>query len=164
MRPSSGSWLLNEAKGDQEEELVERQRRTRVCQAAWFYHSERDDIGYSQARPISTLYYGIRPPQVPRYLDCSGLAITCYWVAGLAGYLGAENTTGYGNTWSLNRHGVAVTRDELRPSDLVFYGDCSHVAIYVGDGRVISHGSWPGPLLLATNYRSDYHSSRSYLP
>lgn len=158
-----GRWLLNEAKADLLEAEQEQQRRERVRQACFFYYSERDDIGYSQARPIPTLYYGIRPPAVPRNLDCSGLAITVYWVAGCVSYLGAENTTGYGNTWSLARHGVQITIPELRVGDLVFYGSISHVAIYVGNGQVVSHGSWPGPLLLPVTYRP-LHSCRSYLP
>jgi peptidoglycan hydrolase-like protein with peptidoglycan-binding domain len=159
-----GRWLLNEAKTDLLEQQAEQQRRERVRQACHFYYSERDDIGYSQARPIPTVYHGIRPPQVPRYLDCSGLAITVYWVAGVLSYLGAQNGAGYGNTWSLARYGVLVKPDELRPADLVFYGsDLGHVAIYVGDGRVVSHGSWPGPLLLPWDYRG-VHSCRSYLP
>lgn len=159
-----GRWLLNEAKGDLLEAEREQQKRERVRQACFFYYSERDDIGYSQSRPIPTVYHGIRPPQIPRYLDCSGLAITVYWVAGELAALGARNGTGYGNTWSLASYGTLISSDDLRPADLVFYGsDLGHVAIYVGDGRVVSHGSWPGPLLLPWNYRG-VHSCRSYLP
>jgi cell wall-associated NlpC family hydrolase len=53
--------------------------------------------------------------------------------------------------WALAHAGVAlprtsqsqraasrpVTAAELRPGDLVFYYDASHVGIYVGDGQVI---------------------------
>ena len=159
-----GRWLLNEARADLLEAERERQVRARVVQAAHFYYSERDAIGYSQARPVPTIYYGLRPPQVPRYLDCSGLALTCYWVAGCLPVLGREHQGGYGNTWSLTRYGVQVTVDELRPADFVFYGsDVGHMAVYVGSGRVVSHGSWPGPLLLPVGYR-EINSCRSYLP
>lgn len=158
-----GRWLLNEAAADLQFNEVEKQRRQRVVQAAFFYYSERYQLGYSQARPIPTVYYGTHPPELPRSLDCSGLAITCYWVPGLIGYLGLRNMGGYGNTWSLDDYGTQISVPELRLGDLTFYGNLSHVAIYVGGGRVISHGSAAGPLLLPYNYRP-LTKCRSYLP
>ena len=48
-------------------------------------------------------------------------------------------------------------------ADLVFYGDpISHVAIYVGNGQVVSHGHDPVQLE-SIDYRSDRAQIRSYL-
>lgn len=153
-----GRWLLVEAKED-----LRPDPRENVVQTAFWYYGQRYKIRYSKSRPIQTVYYGIRPPETPRELDCSGLAITCYWVNLLAHFLGDENAHGFGNTWSLARHGKSVSTHDLRPGDLVFYySDCSHVAVYVGGGRVISNGHYPMGL-----YFLDYApiwGCRSYLP
>lgn len=137
--------------------------RARVVEAARFYLKHAREIHYSQSRPVITVSRNIRPPDIPPYLDCSGLAITCYWVAGLADRLGQENSRGYGNTWSLADHGRPVKAAELKPGDLVFYGNCSHVAVYEGNGKVITNGHYPMSRERLM-YRGDYYSARAYLP
>lgn len=137
--------------------------RERVVDAARFYLKHAREIHYSQSRPIITISRDIRPPDTPPYLDCSGLAITCYWVAGVEDELGSENAHGWGNTWSLADHGKYVAVKDLRPGDLVFYGRCSHVAVYEGGGKVISNGHYPMSRERLT-YRGDYWGARSYLP
>lgn len=136
--------------------------RDLVCEAARFYLEHARQIAYSQARPIPTLAHGISPPDIPNALDCSGLAITAYWIPGLIDKLGWQNSNGYGNTWTLAAHGHAVRSDQLKPGDLVFYGACSHVAIYEGGGKVITNGSYPMSRQRLM-YRHDYWGSRSYL-
>ena len=152
-----GRWLLVEAQND-----LKPDPREKVVQTAYWYYGQRMKIAYNQSRPILTVYYGIRPPEAPKYLDCSGLAITCYWVNGLAHFLGDENAHGFGNTWSLARHGKGVSVHDLRAGDLVFYyTDCSHVAVYAGGGKVVSNGHFPMGL-----YPVDYApvwGARSYL-
>lgn len=134
-----GRWLLTEAIDD-----LKPDPREKVAQTALWYYGQRTRIAYSQARPIQTVYYGIRPPEIPRVLDCSGLAITCYWVNGLAYKLGDENAHGFGNTWTLAKYGSTVLQGNLKPGDLVFYyADCHHVAVYVGNGKVVSNGHYP---------------------
>lgn len=153
-----GRWLLTEAAND-----LRPDPRALVRDTALWYYGQRNQIRYSQTRPIPTVSQGIRPPAIPRVLDCSGLAITCYWVHGLHPHLGDENAHGWGNTWSLYRHGRPVSLDSLRPADFVFYySSCSHVAIYVGDGRVVSNGHHPMGLY-TVRYASIY-GARSYLP
>lgn len=160
-----GRWLFLEQKRELEEQAAQQKDpRFKVTQAAWFYHGERDSIGYSQARPVPTIFYGIRPPQTPSYLDCSGLAATCYWLAGQAALLSPLANAGWGNTWEFARHGRLISVSSLRPGDLVYYGsNLGHMAVYVGGGKVISHGSAPGPLLLPTGYRT-VNQCRAYLP
>lgn len=134
----------------------------RVANTALWYFNNSASIRYSQARPISTITQGIRPPKLPYALDCSGLVITCYWQNGLADKLGAENAKGYGNTWTLWRHGEKISSSQLKSGDLVFYGNCSHVAVYVGDGMVVSHGSYP-MRHVSYRYRHDIYGYRRYL-
>jgi cell wall-associated NlpC family hydrolase len=71
----------------------------------------------------------------PDAYDCSGLTMAAWSRAGVGLPHNAaqqRNVTRY------------VDRSELRPGDLVFYyGDLSHVAIYVGDGWIVD-ASQPG--------------------
>lgn len=153
-----GRWLLVQAKQD-----LKPDPRELVVQTAYWYYGQRARIAYSEDRPIPTVYYGIKPPQIPSHLDCSGLAITCYWVNGLAAVLGDENAHGFGNTTSLARHGKVISSSTARPGDLIFYyPGCSHVAVYVGHGRVISNGHYP--MGLYDMHYAPIWGARSYLP
>lgn len=66
----------------------------------------------------------------PNSFDCSGLMM---WVWGKAGVsLPHSSRAQYG-------YGVHVSKSELRPGDLVFYGHpIHHVGIYVGNGQYIA--------------------------
>lgn len=154
---SYGGWLLTEAVQDQKPDP-----RDAIVRTGFWYYSQRTKIDYEQYRPITTVWYGIKPPSTPKYLDCSGFFITTYWANGLAAKLGRENAQGFGNTWSLSGYGTPVAIPQLRPGDAVFYGNCSHVALYAGGGSVISMGSYPMKYLPVT-YRSVW-GCRSYLP
>ncbi len=80
--------------------------------------------------------YGI-PPDTGIYgFDCSGLTEYAYARAGIA--IGGTSR----DQWWRNR-GKTVARGDLRPGDLVFWGSGSaytsiyHVALYIGDGKVV---------------------------
>jgi peptidoglycan DL-endopeptidase CwlO len=65
----------------------------------------------------------------PNSFDCSGLTMASWKAAGV----GLPHSAAL--QWAQVRH---VPRAELKPGDLVFYyGNIHHVAIYIGDGRVI---------------------------
>jgi Putative peptidoglycan binding domain/NlpC/P60 family len=139
--------------------------RTATVDAARFWHQRRGAIAYSQARPFELA----KPPEVPRRTDCSGFVSICH----LAG--GAKNPNvqegkrlpwnGAGYTGTLLAGGRRCRVEELRPGDLVFYGftktpspafpldSPTHVALWLGDGNVMSHGREEGPELLAYTYR-----------
>jgi cell wall-associated NlpC family hydrolase len=73
---------------------------------------------------------------------------------------GAHWRAGY--TGTQFAHGRRVVHDyNLRIGDLIFYGGSStvpeHVAMYVGGGKVFSHGGEGGPYILALDYRPDRH-------
>lgn len=108
--------------------------------------------------------------QYPEYADCSAFATWTAWDASRWKHLtdiynGAAWTGGY--TGTLCAHGVRVDESTLLSADLVFYGGSlsvpEHVAVYIGAGRVISHGSEAGPLLLGIDYRPDRIQERRYV-
>lgn len=104
------------------------------------------------------------PPAYPHWEDCSSYATWCYWVAKLRDPNGM-NYNGFGYTGTQINNGRRLyTMAQVRDGDLIFYGrnGISHVAIYVGNGRVVSHGSESGPLLLSMYYRSDLRFAHTY--
>ena len=113
--------------------------------------------------------YGVKhhvmPPSVPPYEDCSSFATWCYWVAKAADPNGL-GYNGYGFTGTLASHGRSTTVAAAQRGDLILYGrgyPYSHVVVYIGNGKAISHGSERGPSLVNVYYRSDLRSVRSYL-
>lgn len=100
--------------------------------------------------------------EFPAYADCSSSTTWMLWDATrrykLPDFVNGQGWKA-GYTGTQQDHGRRVgTNEKKLPGDLVFYGDqgggvAQHVAIYVGDGKVISHGSEPGPFLLPWNYR-----------
>jgi cell wall-associated NlpC family hydrolase len=65
----------------------------------------------------------------PNSFDCSGLTMASWKAAGV----GLPHSAAL--QWAQVTH---VPRDQLRPGDLVFYyGNIHHVAIYIGEGKVI---------------------------
>lgn len=147
--------------------IAQRQRaRKRVVAAAYLGLHNAQRIHYTQGpqrwegiAKHRRAYRGEYPTQA----DCSAFATWCLWDATLRyrlpDFVNGEAWTG-GYTGTQQDHGKRVparTRSML-PGDLVFYGDqgggvAEHVAVYVGNGLVVSHGSEGGPYLLAWNYR-----------
>ncbi|MGW3690123.1 C40 family peptidase [Streptomyces sp. NPDC005125] len=70
----------------------------------------------------------------PSSFDCSGLVQYAYRRAGI---------TLPRTTWDQINAGQRVSTNSLRPGDLVFYRSAAHVAIYVGNGRIV-HAPRPG--------------------
>lgn len=139
-------------------------QRERAVATAILGYNKNYLIHYTQG---SSRMYGVRhrvkPPNVPPYEDCSSFVTWCYWVAG-APDPNHLNYSGYGFTGTLASHGVQTY--SFKPGDLCFYGygpPYSHVTIYIGNNRAISHGSERGPNLVVFNYRRDYRQTRSYL-
>lgn len=69
----------------------------------------------------------------PTASDCSGLTMQCYAKIGISLPHKASMQANYGR---------AVSYDEMQPGDLIFYGGSSyssiyHVALYIGDGKII---------------------------
>lgn len=100
--------------------------------------------------------------EFPAYSDCSAFATWCVWDA-TRRYRPQDFVNGagwkHGYTGTMQDHGRRVgAREKMLPGDMVFYGDqgggvAEHVAVYVGKGLVISHGSEGGPYLVHWRYR-----------
>ena len=112
--------------------------------------------------------------EYPKYADCSAYVTWLYWNAlkrrinhGFPDILnGANWKAGY--TGTLLQHGRQLHNNTPGlVGDLVIYGAPGttgrHVAGYIGNGMVFSHGSEAGPFILPWNYRKDVESVRRYL-
>lgn len=90
--------------------------------------------------------------QGPRYADCSAVCTWYAWTSTrhwpqIGDFVNGENWN-YGYTGTMTQHGIDVNNDELLTGDMVFYGGSysvpAHVAMCVGNGKVISHGGMRG--------------------
>ena len=78
------------------------------------------------------------------YYDCSSLAYYAWQSAGVNISYGGSNTAA-AEAQGLNEAGRTVAYADMQPGDLIFYSYCSngrymnisHVAIYVGNGKVV---------------------------
>ncbi|HEY7196075.1 MAG TPA: peptidoglycan-binding protein [Gaiellaceae bacterium] len=155
-----GRWLVSQVKPN-----IVKGTRQRIVATAFVGYSNSAALHYTQdTRRMEGVRTKVRPPKFPAWEDCSSFATWCYWAAGAPDPNGLGfNGQGYTGTQVAN--GKATNNP--RPGDLVFYGGGAvpgHVAVYVGNGRVVSHGSEKGPYLLGIDYRSDRSQVRSYLP
>lgn len=74
----------------------------------------------------------------PSSFDCSGLMVWAYKQAGVTLPRSSE---------AQDAAGTAVSRDDLRPGDLIiYYSDAHHVGMYVGDGYVIHASTFGVPV------------------
>ena len=73
----------------------------------------------------------------PNTYDCSGLTMAAWRTAGVS--LPHNAAAQYGAI-------PHVSRSSLAPGDLVFYRNLGHVAIYIGNGRIIAATSYGSPL------------------
>ena len=133
--------------------------------AAMAMYNHRAQAHYT--RDWSLRWYGINhnvhPPNAPKYSDCSSAATWVYWTVFGRGkdFLNNEGWKA-GNTDSMIKHGRTVPLSQLRIGDLVFYGHpVGHVAIFVGNGMVISHGGDP-VCHCSLHYRKDLNHARTY--
>jgi hypothetical protein len=138
--------------------------RKRLKRAALLVARRRGVIHYTQSsRRWDFIRLRRRPSRgsIAYYADCSSLATALIWDAcrvrerGLRDFVnGAGWRAGY--TGTMVRHGARIGRPRL-VGDCVFYGGSrsvpGHVALYIGNGLVVSHGSEAGPLIIRWNYR-----------
>ena len=95
-------------------------------------------------------------------LDCSGMVSYVYNKAA-----GVKVS---GSAADIARKGRQITRDDLRPGDLVFFNTrnapFSHVGVYIGDNRFVHAPSSSGRVridqLNASYYAQRYETARSY--
>lgn len=91
----------------------------------------------------------------PSGFDCSGLVMYAYARAGVSLPHSSRAQFGYG---------VAVSRGDLQPGDLVFFGSpIHHVGIYVGDGNMIHAPHTGSSVRINSIDRSNYTGARRIL-
>ncbi|MFJ8816895.1 MULTISPECIES: C40 family peptidase [Amycolatopsis] len=87
----------------------------------------------------------------PSSFDCSGLTLYAYKAAGIT----LPRTSQQQAT-----AGVAVSRAQLQPGDLVFFGSpIHHVGIYLGDGKMV-HAPETGDVVKISPLQNNYVSAR----
>lgn len=105
----------------------------------------------------------------PFYGDCSSTATWVLWRALFVAF--GVNDVVNGTHWTAGftgtqlQHGHLVTGKPLA-GDLAIYGTGypgEHVAVCLGDGTVMSHGSDAGPYRLPIRYRPDLFQVRRYI-
>jgi peptidoglycan DL-endopeptidase CwlO len=88
----------------------------------------------------------------PNAFDCSGLVSWAYDKAGVD----LPRTSR-----AQSKVGTPVSRDELRPGDLVFfYNPVSHVGIYLGDGKIVHASTKKSPVKVSDMARMKFNSAR----
>ena len=90
----------------------------------------------------------------PSGFDCSGFV---QYIYGQNGYTLTRTTY---TQW--NNDGTYVSRNELIPGDLVYFGkngSPTHVGLYIGDGNMI-HSPQTGDVVKYTSIDSDYYAPR----
>jgi peptidoglycan DL-endopeptidase CwlO len=85
----------------------------------------------------------------PNGFDCSGLVSYAYAQVGVS--LPHSSYAQYG-------YGVAVSRDELQPGDLVFFDGLGHVGIYIGGGQFI-HAPHTGDVVKISSLGESWYAS-----
>lgn len=140
--------------------------RAKIVAAALLAKAHAPLIHYTQtSKRMQGVREKIRLPKFPIWEDCSSMATWTYWAAGAPDPNG-RGYDGAGYTGTLALRGRQIAEVMMKPGDLVLYGFAyphKHVAIYVGGGKVVSHGSEGGPYLLPTRYRADLAQCRTYL-
>lgn len=148
--------------------------RTMAMQAAYLGYHKRELIHYTESSPAR--WQGIDLDkkawrgEFPEWADCSAFVTWCLW-NGLHHFYRPDVVNGEawkaGYTGTMLNHGEIIRglKKAIR-GDAIIYGPAwpgQHTAIYVGNNRVISHGSEEGPLLLPVEYRKDILSIRRYI-
>jgi peptidoglycan DL-endopeptidase CwlO len=88
----------------------------------------------------------------PNGFDCSGLTMFAYAAAGIS--LPHSSS-------AQSRLGIAVSRSDLQPGDLVyFYSPVSHVGLYIGNGMMVHARTYGQPVAVTTVDMNGYAGAR----
>ena len=88
----------------------------------------------------------------PSAYDCSGLVMAAFKKAGVS----LPRTSA-----AQSKVGTPVSRDQLKPGDLVFfYSPVSHVGIYIGNGKMVHASTTGEPVKISDLGRRPFHNAR----
>ena len=100
--------------------------------------------------------YGGTDLSIGGSVDCSGFTMQVY--SRVAGVSLPHHSMSQMNC------GSAITYDQLRPGDLVFYNNPNHVAIYIGNGAIVHAGSPETGINVTPVFFKTPIGYRTYLP
>ena len=100
--------------------------------------------------------YGGTDLSIGGSVDCSGFTMQVY--SRVAGVSLPHHSMSQMNC------GSAITYDQLRPGDLVFYNYPNHVAIYIGNGAIVHAGSPETGINVTSVFFKTPIGYRTYLP
>ena len=100
--------------------------------------------------------YGGTDLSIGGSVDCSGFTMQVY--IRVAGVSLPHHSMSQMNC------GSAITYDQLRPGDLVFYNNPNHVAIYIGNGAIVHAGSPETGINITSVFFKTPIGYRTYLP
>ena len=100
--------------------------------------------------------YGGTDLSIGGSVDCSGFTMQVY--SRVAGVSLPHHSMSQMNC------GSAITYDQLRPGDLVFYNNPNHVAIYIGNGAIVHAGSPETAINITSVFFKTPIGYRTYLP
>ena len=100
--------------------------------------------------------YGGTDLSIGGSVDCSGFTMQVY--SRVAGVSLPHHSMSQMNC------GSAITYDQLRPGDLVFYNNPNHVAIYIGNGAIVHAGSPETGINVISVFFETPIGYRTYLP
>ena len=100
--------------------------------------------------------YGGTDLSIGGSVDCSGFTMQVY--SRVAGVSLPHHSMSQMNC------GSAITYDQLRPGDLVFYNNPNHVAIYIGNGAIVHAGSPETGINVTSVFFKTPIGYRTYLP
>ena len=100
--------------------------------------------------------YGGTDLSIGGSVDCSGFTMQVY--SRVAGVSLPHHSMSQMNC------GSAITYDQLRPGDLVFYNNPNHVAIYIGNGAIVHAGSPQTGINITSVFFKTPIGYRTYLP
>ena len=100
--------------------------------------------------------YGGTDLSIGGSVDCSGFTMQVY--SRVAGGSLPHHSMSQMNC------GSAITYDQLRPGDLVFYNNPNHVAIYIGNGAIVHAGSPETGINVTSVFFKTPIGYRTYLP
>lgn len=133
-------------------ELIVKMARKALAKQPHYY--------YVQARPMPRSLFAFPQVSLPTGgttdgrlgIDCSAFVTLVYKAAGIVDP-NARHYDGFGFTGTLIANGTKTSSPQ--PGDLVFYRSPEHVAVYIGNGKVIEMGGNPGPREEPIDYRTD---------
>lgn len=125
--------------------------RSRILEWCEWGINHEGQIHYVQKRPMNM--QDLKPGTLPLKVDCSEWATGCFdW----AGVPGQYDPTGFGfdgagSSFTMDDHLPTIGFNQLKPADLVVYGEPNHVSIIMNPGHdagstiTCSHGEESGP-------------------